>query len=81
MQPNTSRLTRNALGRARWDDTIGNYWSRADGWALSFQHRRMAINPNRIGVRVESDWRGRRLERRLTLEASIDQNNDLGNFI
>ena len=38
MQPNTSRLARNALGRARWDDTQV-YWTRGDGRALSFfQH-------------------------------------------
>jgi hypothetical protein len=30
LQPKTLRLTRNAFGRARWDDTIGYYWTRAD---------------------------------------------------
>ncbi len=35
MQPNTSRLAWNALGRARWDETQV-YWTRGDGRALSF---------------------------------------------
>ncbi len=40
MQPNTSRLPQNALGRARWDDTIGYYWTRGDGRArLDLQHK------------------------------------------
>ncbi len=39
MQPNTSRLPRNAFGRAHWDNTQV-YWTRGDGRALSFfQHR------------------------------------------
>ena len=38
MQPNTSRLPRNALGRARWDNTQVNYWTRGDGRALSFSN-------------------------------------------
>ena len=38
MQPNTLRLPRNALGRARWDDTKVNYWTRGDGRALSISN-------------------------------------------
>ncbi len=39
LQPNTSRLPRNTIGRPRWDDTQVNYWTRGDGRSLSFfQH-------------------------------------------
>ncbi len=38
MQPNTSRLSRNTFGRARWDDTQVTYWTRGDGRALSFSN-------------------------------------------
>jgi hypothetical protein len=38
LQPNTSRLPQNALGRARWDDTQVNYWTRGDERALSFSN-------------------------------------------
>ena len=39
MQLDTSRLSKNALGRARWDDTKVHYWTRGDGRAhLDFQH-------------------------------------------
>jgi hypothetical protein len=38
LQPNTSRLPQNALGRARWDDTKVNYWTRGDGRALSISN-------------------------------------------
>jgi hypothetical protein len=31
----------------------------------------MAIDPNRVGVRIESDWWGRGLKRRLTLEGQM----------
>ncbi len=40
MQPNTSRLPRNAHGQARWDDTQVNYWTRGDRRALSFSNKR-----------------------------------------
>jgi hypothetical protein len=38
LQPDTSRLPRNALGRARWDDTKVHYWTRGDGRALSISN-------------------------------------------
>ncbi len=43
MQPNTLRPTQNALGRAHWDDTQVNYWTRGDGRALSFSNTNCKI--------------------------------------
>ena len=57
MQLNTSRLTRNAFGRARWDDTIGNYWTRADGRALSFQHELQNYGSPAYGRSRGARWR------------------------
>jgi hypothetical protein len=47
LQPKTSRLTRNAFGQARWDDTIGYYWTRADGRALSISNTRVCQKAKR----------------------------------
>jgi hypothetical protein len=42
-----SRLPRKAFGRPRWDDTQVNYWTRGDGWALSFSNTNYKIISDR----------------------------------
>jgi hypothetical protein len=47
LQLKTSRLTQNAFGRARWDDTIGYYWTRADGRALSISNKSLDMQTHK----------------------------------
>ncbi len=84
MQPDTSRIPRNALGQARWDDTKVNYWTRGDGQALLISNKegKNKAVPKKVQCNLEligRPWVGERLN--LAIGRTIsEQNAGVGGF-